>query len=355
MSYLIGVDVGGTTTTVAVGGADRRVLHVSPQFPTRSIEGPQVVVETIVQEIRQALRIVDAPLADVVAVGLATPGPATLDGVLLKTPNLDPARWDRFPIRSALEDALRSAAAPAIRVHYIGDGQAAALGEYAVRSRSLTWQRVREHPRRDQPIVSLFMATVGTGLGGGGVRHGQPIRGSQGRAGHVGHITLPPHAFRYAHDQQLRVGNALCTAESAVSLTAATHQLQHRLTLPQWQDHPLQSQPGSMRDKAKRLRELAAQQDALALQLFDDQARALGIALLNVNYLGDFDLLVIGGGVCDLTPELRDRYRRHAEQAYHEHALEGFRNLQGLEFSLCGDDASVIGSLAWVHWLSQPT
>lgn len=353
MGIYVGVDVGGTTTTVAVGDDRRRVLHVSNQFATRSSDGPQVVVETIVTELLAAIERAGVSLGDLRSVGLATPGPATIDGMLLKTPNLDPTTWDRFPIRQSLEQALVQHS-PEIAVHYIGDGQAAALGEYAIRSRSVSWDRVPHTAISGDEIASLFMVTVGTGLGGGGVRDGKPIRGSQGRAGHVGHITLPEHAFRFAHDRQLRVGNAYCTAESAVSLTALTHQVQHRLTLDQWKGHPLHTQPGTARDKAKRLRELAAERDPLALELLDDQARALGITLLNVNYLGDFDRLVIGGGVCDLTPELRDRYRDHAEQAYYAHALDGFRNLEGFQFSICGDDASVVGALAWLYALSPP-
>lgn len=353
MAIYIGVDVGGTTTTVAVGDDARRVLDVSNQFATRSSEGPQVVVENIVLEMLAAVERSGEPLGDLRAVGLATPGPATLDGMLLKTPNLDSTTWDRFPIRQALEEALDKHV-PGVSVLYIGDGQAAALGEYAIRSRAVSWDRVPQDALQGRDIASLFMVTVGTGLGGGGVREGNPIRGSQGRAGHVGHITLPEHAFRFAHDRQLRVGNALCTAESAVSLTALTYQLQHRLTLEQWKGHRLHTLPGSTRDKAKRLRELAAERDPLALELLDDQARALGITLLNVNYLGDYDLLVIGGGVCDLTPELRDRYRHHAEEAYHEYALDGFRNLEGLQFSVCGDNASVVGALAWVNGLASP-
>ncbi|MEN0110787.1 MAG: ROK family protein, partial [Planctomycetota bacterium] len=168
-----------------------------------------------------------------------------------------------------------------------------------------------------------------------------------GRAGHVGHILLPHYAFRHEHDRQLRVGNALCAAESAISLTALTHQLGHRLTLDEWSDHPLNAADGTTKDKATRLRELAADGDALAGQLFDDQAKALGIALLSTNYLGDYDRLVIGGGVCDLAPAVRDRYRETAEASYHEHALDGFRNLDRLEFSVCGDEAPVIGALAW--------
>ena len=91
--------------------------------------------------------------------------------------------------------------------------------------------------------------------------------------------------------------------------------------------------------------------DPLALQLFEDQARALGITMLNVNYLGDYDRLVIGGGVCDLTPDVRQWYRECAEKSYREHALDGFLNLSQFDFSLCGDDAPVIGALAWVFSL----
>jgi predicted NBD/HSP70 family sugar kinase len=102
-----------------------------------------------------------------------------------------------------------------------------------------------------------------------------------------------------------------------------------------------------VREKSKRLRELAADGDLLARELFDDQARALGITLLSVNYLGDYDRLVIGGGVCGLSVPVRERYRVLAEEEYRRHALDGFRNLDRLEFSVCGDEAPVVGALAW--------
>lgn len=346
MPKFIGVDIGGTTSTLAIGDLQRNVLLVSDQFPTSPDKGPGPVIAAIVEQIRVELQRVDAVLDDVPTVGLATPGPASHDGVLHMTPNLNPEYWDQFPIRAELEKALQEHA-PEIAVRYIGDGQAAALGEYAVRSRSLSWDDVAAESLPDEELHSLFMVIVGTGLGGGAVLEGQPIRGLEGRAGHVGHILLPEFAFRHAHDRKLKVGNAYATAESAISLTGLTHQLEYRLSLDEWKDNPLNSAEGTIKDKAKRLRELAAEGDALAQQLFDDQARALGIALLSANYLGDYDRLIIGGGVCDLAPEIRERYRKFAEQSYHEHALDGFRNLDRLEFSVCGDAAPVIGALAW--------
>ena len=199
MPKFIGVDIGGTTSTLAIGDLQRNVLLVSDQFPTSPDKGPGPVIAAIVEQIRVELQRVDAVLDDVPTVGLATPGPASHDGVLHMTPNLNPEYWDQFPIRAELEKALQEHA-PEIAVRYIGDGQAAALGEYAVRSRSLSWDDVAAESLPDEELHSLFMVIVGTGLGGGAVLEGQPIRGLEGRAGHVGHILLPEFAFRHAHD-----------------------------------------------------------------------------------------------------------------------------------------------------------
>ncbi|QDV45999.1 Fructokinase [Stieleria neptunia] len=348
VKYRIGIDVGGTTTTIAIGNDTREVVVVSDQFESRTAEGPQCTSQAILDQIETHLTEIGGTTADIIDVGLATPGPATLDGVLRNTPNLDPALWNGFPFRAALEEKIRQWS-PRASVHYIGDGQAAAYGEYSIRSGAVTWNRVGPMAAGPKALSSLFMLIVGTGLGGGQVQDGRVVRGKEGRAGHAGHLLLPPYAFRYEHDQQLRVGNAMCTAESAISLTGLTHQLEYRLTLPQWADHPLQSVAGSTRDKAKSLRGLASQGDALALELFDDQARALGITLLDLNYVGDFDLLIIGGGVCDLSADVKERYKRIAEEAYRQHALDGFRDLDCLEFSSCGDESPVIGALAFAY------
>ncbi|MFC1758741.1 ROK family protein [Planctomycetota bacterium] len=348
MSHCVGVDVGGTTSTVAIGNSAREVVHVSDQFATRMSDGPQETIPAIANEIIAGLQRIGVSPADIGCVGLSTPGPATLDGVLLNTPNFDPRLWDQFPFRDALEAKIRETA-PAASVHYIGDGQSAALGEYSIRRGTLTWDHVSQTELTGDELSSLFMVIVGTGLGGGEARDGRAIRGRDGCAGHAGHIFLPPFAFRYEHHQQLKVGNAYCTLESAVSLTALTHQLEYRLSLDQWHDHPLNATPSPIRDKAKQLRELAASGDLLALELFSDQARALGIGLLSLHYIGNYDLLVIGGGVCDLVPEVRDQYIANVQQAYQDFALDGFRDLGRIEFSACGDESPVIGALAHAY------
>ncbi len=347
MAIFVGVDVGGTTSTVAIGHSDRRVLKISNQFPTRSEDGPVATVGDIVAQILVALIDLKASPSEVTSISLATPGPATADGILLTTPNLDARMWDRCPIRQRLQDAFSKHAAN-VPVAYIGDGQAAALGEFAVRTGSIVWNHSPLLDKRDT-FHSLFMVVVGTGLGGGEVRDGQTVRGSQGRAGHAGHLMLPMEAFRHEHDRQLKVGNAFCTAESAVSFTSLTHQLSYRLKLDAWKLHPLNELGGSDKDKAKQLREYASAGDPLTLELLDDQAKALGMTLLMINYIGDYDRLVIGGGVCEMADAVRKRYLKNVEKAYFDHALDGFRTAANFSFSACGDSASVIGSLCHAY------
>ncbi len=343
MSLYVGVDVGGTTSTVAVGDSERRVLAISDQFATRSEDGPDATIHDIVAAILRELSSLGATGNDVTAISLATPGPATADGVLLKTPNLNALLWNQVRIRERLELAFAKHV-DGVPVTYIGDGQAAALGEFAVRTGQIDWPDCPT-PQKHDSFDSLFMVAVGTGLGGGEVRDGCTVRGCQGRAGHAGHLMLPVDAFRHDHDRQLKVGNAFCTAESAISLTSLTHQLEYRLGLDCWKDHPLNARPGTPRDKAKQLREFASAGDALALELLDDQAKALGITLLMINYIGDYDRLVIGGGICEMADEVRGRYLANVERAYYDHALDGFRTTASFSFSVCRDSASVVGSL----------
>ncbi len=353
MRFFIGVDVGGTTSTIAIGNDQRQLVLVSDQFSTRSADGPATTIEDIAQQIIASLATLNATLTDVAHVALATPGPATLDGVLLTTPNLPSHLWDQYPIRQGLQDRLQQFV-PALEVCYIGDGQAAALGEFAIRAGAIdvaacpSFAHDLRVPKRSD-MQSLFFVAVGTGLGGGEVRDGKVVRGAEGRAGHAGHLLLPYDAFRHEHDRKNKVGNAYCCAESAISLTALTYQLGYRLTLDQYRDHPLNSHSGTMKDKAKTLRQLSADGDPLAVELLEDQARALGIVMLMVNYVGDYDLLVVGGGVCDMSDSMRDRYLKIAEQSYYNHALNGFRNLNGLAFSICGDSASVLGALRYAY------
>ena len=54
VSLFVGVDVGGTTCTLAIGDSESTVLAVSDQFPTRSKDGPDATIADILAEIKLA-------------------------------------------------------------------------------------------------------------------------------------------------------------------------------------------------------------------------------------------------------------------------------------------------------------
>src|SRR5690606_30479753 len=82
-------------------------------------------------------------------------------------------------------------------------------------------------------------------------------------------------------------------------------------------DHPLNQSDDTPKHKALSLRGLAQKDDPLALEIFDTQAKALGIHVANVVMSLDPAYVVIGGGLIDpdsTTAAFRTRY------------LDGIRN-----------------------------
>ena len=75
--------------------------------------------------------------------------------------------------------------------------------------------------------------------------------------------------------------------------------------------HPLAASPLGMRERALSLRGLAQKGDPLALEIFDFQARALGLHAASLCLALDPGFVVVGGGLMDhesTTPQFRERY-----------------------------------------------
>ena len=91
--------------------------------------------------------------------------------------------------------------------------------------------------------------------------------------------------------------------ESVASLTAITRNL-----LPYWltrfPGHELADLP--IADAAKQLRSLAEREDPLALQVFDQQATAIGRLFTLVADVIDPDAYFVGGGVVEAAPSFRE-------------------------------------------------
>ena len=80
---------------------------------------------------------------------------------------------------------------------------------------------------------------------------------------------------------------------------------------PRYPEHDLVHSVTPAKEKAFALRSRAQKGDPLALEIFDYQAKALGLHVANLTIAFDAEFVVIGGGLIDpgaTTEEFRERY-----------------------------------------------
>jgi glucokinase len=286
---VVGLDNGGTSNNATVLDASGAFLvDALAETPSRVREGPTVAVHALAEAFDAILVQVDADRADVRAVGLDTPGPASADGVISSkgSTNFADPTWRGFDIRGALEREL------GLPVIYNNDGNAAAL--YA-HHRQLGDQAAER---------SSVSAIIGTGLGGGVVERGRVIGGAAGMAGELGHVHIPMDGL-LAPGQPVPRCNCgfIGDAESVASLTGIELNL-----LPYWltqfEGHELTGvEP---RTAAKLVRGFGERGDPMALKIFEQQARAIGRLFTIVANITDPDVYFVGGGVVEAEPHFRD-------------------------------------------------
>ena len=108
---------------------------------------------------------------------------------------------------------------------------------------------------------------------------------------------------------QCGCGRTWGCVEVYTTISGLPHLLERALT--RHPDHPLRTAGGDPKARVLSLRGLAQKQDSLALEIFDFQARALGLHVATLAMALDPGFVVIGGGLMDpeaTTPAFRERY-----------------------------------------------
>jgi glucokinase len=286
---VVGLDNGGTSNSATLlDDSGRFLVDRLVESPSRVREGPDVAVGALIEAVDQVLRFSGVARESVRAVGLGTPGPASADGVISSrgSTNFSDPAWHGFEFRGVLEHRL------GVPVIYNNDGNAAAL-----------WAH-HEHFGLEASLRSSVSAIVGTGLGGGVIEAGRVIRGAAGMAGELGHVHIPMQGL-LAQGQPVPECQCgfVADAESVASLTGIERNL-----LPYWltrfPDHEL-TRAGSISEAAKLVRGLGEAEDPLALEIFDQQAMALGRLFTIASNFIDPSAYFVGGGVVEASPKFR--------------------------------------------------
>jgi predicted NBD/HSP70 family sugar kinase len=285
------------------------------EMPSAVNDGPTAAIAAMEAVFLHGLEVTGIDRANVLAVGLDTPGPASATGVISSkgATNFSLPEWWGFDVRGALEQRL------GIPVVYSNDANAAAM--YAHHA---YYGMTASHR-------SSVAAIVGTGLGGGVVENGTVIAGAAGMAGELGHVYIPMEGL-LADDQPMPQCNCgfRGDAESVASLTGIRKNL-----LPYWLAKHPEHQLASMEigDAAKALRGLAEGGDELALKVFEQQAMALGRLFTIASNFTDPHCYFVGGGVVEAAPHFRDWFLATVRQHTHLRAEQA----EVAEFALVPD------------------
>jgi glucokinase len=256
-TYSIGVDLGGTNLRVAaVTRAGERLDSIS--LPTRLSSGPQTVLDDMAGAICE---LIDRHAnRELLGIGVGSPGPLELPrGVLHHPPNLP--GFDGLNLRTELEGRLDRA------VQVDSDANLAAYGEALLGA------------GRTFASQSLFMYTLGTGVGSGIILDGRIWRGKQGAAGESGHGPILPEGPKCG-----------CGAHGCLEMYASATAVVRRA-----RELGIET-PKHGAVTALAIAELAKAGDERALKVFDEVGYTLGLSLAHLVNALDLPLYVIGGG-----------------------------------------------------------
>ena len=179
----------------------------------------------------------------------------------------------------------------------------------------------------------MIYLTVSTVLGGGIIVDDHLLLGARGVAGRAGHMTIDIHGRRcpcgnYGCLETLASGTAIAR-EAAAALAAGRPSAL--------------GGPGAT-PTAAAINAAALEGDALAIELMETAARAMGIGVVNLLHLFDPRLVVIGGGVS----RSGEHWWRTLHAEVERRAMPIYR--QGLQIvpAGLGDDAGLYGAAAMV-------
>lgn len=333
-AVVVGLDVGGTSINATVLDNEKGFLvDRLLETPSHVVDGPDAALEAVGLAMATVLEATGVDRSAVLAVGLDTPGPASADGVISSrgATNFSARAWWGFDFRGAAEDTL------GLPVTYNNDGNAAALYAHQQYFGSVAIER------------SSIAAIVGTGLGGGVIESGTVVRGASGMAGELGHVPIPMDGL-LEHDQFIPRCNCggFGDVESVASLSGITHNL-----LPYWLtrylDHPLHAL-ASIELAAREVRAMAEGGDEMALQIFAQQATAIGRLFTLASNFTDPHAYFVGGGVVETSPEFRawfmDRVREAADLRPEQAKVSTFEVVPDLD--MAGARGSALAALAAV-------
>jgi glucokinase len=302
-----GVDLGGTNIQFGIVDANGSILGRS-KGKTNPDQGLEAILDRIVSGIEAAAHTAGHELMDLDAVGIGVPGPVDpATGVVHEAVNL---RWTQTPVGDLLTERL------GLPVVVDNDVNVAVYGE----------------ARHGAGIGSrhLLGVWVGTGIGGGFVLDGRLYYGHHFSAGEIGHVLLYP-----GNPPGQRSVENICSRSALADRIIQLIRSNRSSMIPEIAGERWP------RIKSKTIAEAYNKEDDLTVEVINDAADRLGIALGNIATLLSLDRIILGGG---LTEALQDAFVDRVRAAVVRTAFPAIAKQVEVVASQLDDDAGVIGA-----------
>lgn len=328
----IGTDSGATTSKTGGVWANGETISTKLlQRPTNAQLGTAAVIQGWVEGINDYLGQNDLSWEQVQGVGLAIPGPYERYGVFGRSPNL-PSTFAGWDVHTAYSSALAERAGRAIPLTVGNDGNFGGVAE-------------AQHVRGDRNCAVLMLAP-GSGLGVAYIdAYGLPLDGDTLAGMEGGHMPAPLHLLGNIKAYPCGCGRDWGCVEVYTALSGLPYLLADKLE--KYPDHPLAKSDAPVKEKVFSLRALAQQGDPLATEIFDFQARAMGLHVANLVMATDPTYVVIGGGLMDpenTTIEFRERYLRIVRETAEPYYWPSQRGRVIIVPAALGDLSQAIGA-----------
>jgi glucokinase len=313
---LIGIDIGGTTTKIALITHDGIVVEKCAIQTPKVDNGPFLAV-TVTEAVKSLLEYHQVSKDRIAGIGVGAPGPVYQEaGRFYELTNLD---WPNdYPIKEILENSM------GLPVVINNDANCAALGEM--------WKGAGMGAR------DLLCITLGTGIGGGVIVNGSIVQGIRGAAGEIGHMTSVVTNGALCNCGKTGCLETVASASGIVRLARERilqeRDLTKKLTF-------LLAENGCI--TAKDVFSLAGIGDGTALDVVHEAAQYLGIAFANIANTLNPEMIILGGGVSKAGNDLL----LPVKNTFAKHIFPASAGSTEIKFATLGNDAGIIGA-AWM-------
>jgi glucokinase len=267
MRKVLAFDLGGTKVAFGVVAEDGSVLQ-SDRIETLASKGPAQAIERAVEGAKKLLAELKLKPSDLLGIGIASPGPLDISrGCVDGSPNL--RGWTGYSIEGEISKAF------GLPARMDNDANAAALGEYLFGA--------------GRGKRNLVYVTISTGIGGGAIVDGKLMRGANGNAAELGHLTL-----------DIKGPSCPCGGNGCFEVMASGTAIARRTreALAVGASSKILTLAGSVDAvTTHHVLQALADKDALAIKIWDETTEYLGRGLAVIINTFNPEMIVVGGGV----------------------------------------------------------